>query len=389
MGERLPVRWKVSRRPALKEETLKHISKLAKALFALLLFSPVFGQEIDPRVLETWESAWNRIVDNALDGYLEREANVALSHVDDAVRDSVLEDLGNLLYPALSWDSFGDSVVEGIVSECGEGLLTEMTPWIVGDRSISEYDPAVAQSYTDCIQAMVAGAMERMSTVFDGKRSEIFAIYRTHGTWHPSDPVQQLEQLYVSYPESVDPQCRDGSAKLFDECGDQVELFRTALARANAEGKVLLVEIGAEWCIWCHVFDAHINGDRERFRYTYGVPEEPDARYTRVFTEGEDSSVETADTLRDFVAEHFVVVHIDIQYAPRGYEVMEVSKALDSYSEFIPFVYTVDAAGNLARHFVQETAERRRDSGDWYRGYDRAGMLEQLKGMYDAARAEH
>src|SRR6185436_17770405 len=43
-------------------------------------------------------------------------------------------------------------------------------------------------------------------------------------------PVPTLPQAYTGFPAAVDPQCRDGSATIYDECGDQLALFRTALA---------------------------------------------------------------------------------------------------------------------------------------------------------------
>ena len=201
------------------------------------------------------------------------------------------------------------------------------------------------------------------------------------------EPVSDLPQIYVGFPSSIDPQCRAGSAKMFDECGDQLELFNAALARANAEGKVLLVEIGAEWCIWCHVFDAHINGDRGRFRYTYGAPEEPDVRDSRTFTEPAGPAMDAADALREFVATHFVVAHIDIQHAPRSDEVLELSGAVDRFRDAVPFVYVVDSRGIFVSEFDHDAVEKRRDTGDWYRGYDRIGLLEQLKAMHEVAAA--
>ena len=119
------------------------------------------------------------------------------------------------------------------------------------------------------------------------------------------EPVPKLQQIYTGFPESIDPQCRDGTATIYDECGDQLALFREALARANAENKVLLVEYGAEWCIWCYVFNAYINGDKGRFRYRYASAKEPEAWSTRTFEEDDD--VAGAEELRDFVARHFVV----------------------------------------------------------------------------------
>jgi hypothetical protein len=192
--------------------------------------------------------------------------------------------------------------------------------------------------------------------------------------------------VYVSFPELVDPHCREGKAKIFDECGDQSALFSAALARAKGEGKVLLVEYGAEWCIWCHVFDAHINGEHDRFRYTYGTPEEPEARYTRTLEEPPGADTSAADSLRAFVAANFVIAHIDSAYAPNGEAVLEASGASAHFPGSIPFVFTVDASGRFAASFHHESAEKRRDTDNWYRGYDRAELMRQLTKMRDAAR---
>lgn len=72
------------------------------------------------------------------------------------------------------------------------------------------------------------------------------------------------------FPEKLNKACRRGRAKLFDECGDQWAMFNAARKRAAAEGKALLVSFGAEWCIWCHVFDQYIHGGKTRFSYTFG-----------------------------------------------------------------------------------------------------------------------
>lgn len=201
-------------------------------------------------------------------------------------------------------------------------------------------------------------------------------------------PVETRPRAYVGFPKSIDPRCRDGKARVFDECGDQSVLFKVALAQAKAEGKVLLVEYGAEWCIWCHVFDAHINGEHHKFQYTYGSPDEPESRYTTTFKEGKWADVAAANALRDFVAATFVIVHIDADHAPKGDAVLEATGARAHYRGGIPFVFTVDPSGRFAAKFVHDAAERRRDTDtDWYRGYDRENLIRQLKGMRDAARA--
>ena len=197
-----------------------------------------------------------------------------------------------------------------------------------------------------------------------------------------------LAHAYAGFPLEIDSKCRDGKAQIFDECGDQLALFKTALARANLEHKVLLVEFGAEWCIWCHVFDAHINGEHHRFTYTYGTPDEPESRQTTTFKEGKGAAARAANALREFVAANFVIVHIDAAYAPNSDHVLEASGASERYDETLPFIFSVDQRGKFAQKFMSDAVEKRRDTeSDWYRGYDRAGLLAQLTSMRDAARA--
>jgi len=47
-------------------------------------------------------------------------------------------------------------------------------------------------------------------------------------------------------PDRFDPQ-RDAAADL-----------RQALALAGEEGKKVLVDVGGEWCAWCHIFDRFV-----------------------------------------------------------------------------------------------------------------------------------
>lgn len=197
-------------------------------------------------------------------------------------------------------------------------------------------------------------------------------------------------RIYVSLPERLDPACRDGTATLFDECGDQLALFKAGLARAKLEKKVLLVEFGAEWCIWCHVFESHVNGEHTRFKYVHGAPGEPDARYTTTFKEGSDSDAGDASRLRDFVAANFVIVHIECEHSPNGYAVLDAVEAADRNPRGIPYIFSVDEAGRFARKFDHDAVEKRLDPPEGlYRGYDRLGLLKELTAMRDAALATH
>jgi hypothetical protein len=190
----------------------------------------------------------------------------------------------------------------------------------------------------------------------------------------------------TTVPAEFDKSCRRGRAKLYDECSDQLRVFEAATRLAAAENKVLLVCYGAEWCIWCHVFAKYIHGERTRFEYTYGSPNAPEAQQTSTIYEREKQDVtKEAAELSDFVGRSFVVVHVDGQYAPNGIAVLEQSGAAPYMGNSIPFIFTVDRNGRYAAHFNHELAEIRRDTHDWYRGYDRRKLLTELQRMRDAA----
>ena len=190
----------------------------------------------------------------------------------------------------------------------------------------------------------------------------------------------------TTIPAKLDRGCRTGRATLYDECSDQLLLFETARRRAAAENKALLVSFGAEWCIWCHVFARYIHGETTRFEYTYGSAREPDARWSSTIFEREKQDV-TADAaaLRAYVASSFVVVHIDGQWAPNGIAVLKKSRAAAMVGEGIPFIFTVDHEGQYAAHLEHSIVASRRDTEDWYRGYDRRRLLSELHRLYAAA----
>jgi len=120
----------------------------------------------------------------------------------------------------------------------------------------------------------------------------------------------------ISYPETLDPDCRDGRAKLYDECGDQLALFDEAFARAQAENKILFVNYGAEWCVWCHVFD--------RTTTKPGAP------------------------LEAFTAERFIMVHIDAQHGLNHKGVLAQTKADTIYTGGLPLLFVVAPDGVFA-----------------------------------------
>lgn len=189
----------------------------------------------------------------------------------------------------------------------------------------------------------------------------------------------------VTYPLVLDKDCRNGRAKAYDECTDQLELFNQARLRARDEDKVLLVSYGAEWCIWCHVFDAHLKGQTTKFTYTYGDGDS-DETWTDTLKERPKKDVEAeAAALTEFVSQNFVLVHIDGQYAVNGDEVLYRTGADRHMGGGIPFIFSIDRNGKFASTIDHDRVAVRRDSLDWYRGYDRAELLKNLQELHAAA----
>jgi hypothetical protein len=190
------------------------------------------------------------------------------------------------------------------------------------------------------------------------------------------------EKKVTRFPEKIDRACREGDAELYDECGEQKALFRAALNEANRSGKTLIVSFGAEWCIWCHVFDAHLAGATGR--YTYRAY---DDRVSMDERGGKDVRADAA-RLNEFASRNLVVVHIEADHAPGGVEVLRAVGVDVSKIKGLPYIFSITSSGKLAVVFDNEKSEVRRDiPWDLYRGYDRKSLLQQLSQMHAAARA--
>lgn len=193
-----------------------------------------------------------------------------------------------------------------------------------------------------------------------------------------ADPLTAL-------PETPIQGCRGGKAKLYDECHAQAPIFDKALRTARGQGKVLLVSYGAEWCIWCHVFHAYVTGRHGSFTHPYS-DEDNTKRYSATIHERAESDPSgPASDLAAFVAENFVLVHIDSRYADDGWDVLDAAGATDGYGNWLPYIFTTDAEGQFAAALVSERVEIRRDTDDWFRGYDRDRLTAELSRMKEAA----
>jgi len=122
--------------------------------------------------------------------------------------------------------------------------------------------------------------------------------------------------LVTSFPRTLDAECRDGRAKTYDQCADQFEMYEEAFQTAQNEEKVLLVSLGAEWCVWCHVFS-----------YTVAIEGAP---------------------LEVFTGERFVIAHIDAQYGKNYEKVLRATATDTVYTGGLPLIFVVAADGTFA-----------------------------------------
>ena len=187
----------------------------------------------------------------------------------------------------------------------------------------------------------------------------------------------------TTFPLSLDPECRGSQQEIYDECGDQLVLFESALTEANAQNKTLLVSFGAEWCIWCHVFDKYIKGEAGKFTYTFGEPGDARAQTETLYERRDEATArKEAQALNSSIADNFVLVHIESDYAPCGWDVLDRAGAADYFDNWVPFIFVTDRNGTFVDQLPHGPIEERRDGMfDWYRGYDRSLMLGKLEEM--------
>ncbi len=203
-----------------------------------------------------------------------------------------------------------------------------------------------------------------------------------------SQPTVDFKQV-TSFPKAVDPQCRDGKANTYDECGDQRLVLAAALEAAQQNEKHVLMVYGAEWCIWCHVFDQYVKGGHKQFTYQWQYHDGDDLFWLMQEREGQ-SIIEQAVALNHFVAENFVLAHIESYYS-NGDEVMvDLGYDVDTI-QYVPLIISLDTKGQLASQMKHKDQikglEVRENGGEEFRGYDRMLLLEELKRLKTATQS--
>ncbi|MBT7559952.1 MAG: hypothetical protein HN671_05370 [Rhodobacterales bacterium] len=192
-----------------------------------------------------------------------------------------------------------------------------------------------------------------------------------------SQPSLANEKI-IFYPKSIDKDCFAGRALSYDECGYQKDVLKKALLEAIETDKTVLIIYGAEWCIWCHVFKEHIKGNYGKFSYKlegqqgYDLDERPSI-----------AEIKQANELNAFVSQNFIVANIEAQHSFDGYDVLFETGGAEHIKDSIPFIYTVDQNGLFSKDMPSthelKTLEKKRNGDNWYRGYNREVLLEELK----------
>ena len=52
-------------------------------------------------------------------------------------------------------------------------------------------------------------------------------------------------------------------AKQYDPARDPAKDLQAALSTARTEGKLVLMEIGGDWCVWCHRLDEFLHAEQK------------------------------------------------------------------------------------------------------------------------------
>ncbi len=171
----------------------------------------------------------------------------------------------------------------------------------------------------------------------------------------------------VSYPNValLCPKQQPGS--LFATCLPQATIFEKARAHAAAENKLLLVDYGADSCIWCGVIDRYFDGD-------IGVQHEQidhlDFGFSRM--------------LAQTMTKNFVLVHINSEVNAEARGVMAGIGAEAVVGGPIPAFIALDPASGATERAYLEKAENPVEGE--YHGYNRTKLVIELRRAANALR---
>ncbi len=117
----------------------------------------------------------------------------------------------------------------------------------------------------------------------------------------------------------------------FDPARDAAKDLKTAIKQAKKEKKLILLDIGGEWCIWCHRLDEFIEKDA---------------------------------TVKKALTDNFVVVKINYSKENKNEKFLSAFPKVPGY----PHYFVLDAKGKLIA--PQDTGELEKD-----KSYDRDKLI--------------
>ena len=215
----------------------------------------------------------------------------------------------------------------------------------------------------------------------DTKQPDVLDISRSDKLPdHDSLMIKKQLLSISSYPEVISKDCNDGNAKLYNECADQTVILTQAIAAAEQQDKNVLIIYGGEWCIWCHVLDRYFKGQFRTFDYQWR-DSTGDMSQWLMREEIGTNDIVNAVRLNHFVANNFVIAHIDGSYA-NGDEAIAMTGLDPDSIYYYPYVIALDKngkyAGNMPSTDAIEDFEIRESGGEEFRGYNRKILLEQV-----------
>lgn len=144
-----------------------------------------------------------------------------------------------------------------------------------------------------------------------------------------------LAAVLLLWAAALQPLAAQGLQARFDPQRDAPADVAAAVAQAAAQGKHVIVDVGGQWCAWCHILDRFI------------------ADHTEV---------------RQQIASGFVWVKVNWSPANRNEPLLSAWPKITGY----PHLFVLDAKGQLLRSQATVQFESGRD-------YDEAKMLAFLR----------
>jgi len=121
----------------------------------------------------------------------------------------------------------------------------------------------------------------------------------------------------------------------FDPAKDPFKDLENAVVKAKSENKRIILDVGGEWCIWCHRLDAFIEND---------------------------------DEIKGFLSDNFITVKVNFSPENKNEKFLSQYPAIKGY----PHIFVLDTDGKFLHS--QDTGLLEKE-----KSYDKEKILEFLK----------